>query len=52
MSRLRPVDILVLAYVGIVSAVALGRAPASSGTWWLLTAHALIGILVVLVNRP
>ena len=52
MSRLRPVDILVLAYVGIVSAVALARAPASSGTWWLLTAHALIAILVVLVNRP
>lgn len=51
-SRLRPVDILVLAYVGIVSAVALARAPAGSGTWWLLTAHALIVILVVLVNRP
>ncbi|MCZ6753723.1 MAG: phosphatase PAP2 family protein [Gemmatimonadetes bacterium] len=52
MTRLRPVDILVLAYVGIVSAVALARAPGSSGTWWLLTAHALIVILVALVNRP
>lgn len=52
MSRLRPVDILVLAYVGIVSAVALARAPGSSGTWWLLTAHALIVMLVVLVHRP
>ena len=54
MNRLRPVDILVLAYVGIVSAVALARAraPGSSGTWWLLTAHTLIVILVLLVNRP
>ena len=52
MNRLRPVDTLVLAYVGIVSAVALARAPGTSGTWWLLTAHALIVILVVLVNRP
>ncbi len=52
MNRLRPVDILVLAYVGIVSAVALARAPGSSGTWWLLTAHAMIVILVLLVNRP
>jgi len=51
-NRLRPVDILVLAYVGIVSAVALARAPGSSGTWWLLTAHAMIVILVLLVNRP
>jgi len=51
-TRLRPVDILVLAYVGIVSAVALARAPGSSGTWWLLTAHAMIVILVLLVNRP
>jgi len=42
----------VLAYVGIVSAVALARAPGSSGTWWLLTAHAMIVILVLLVNRP
>jgi len=32
--------------------VALARAPGSSGTWWLLTAHALIVILVALVNRP
>lgn len=48
----RPVDLLVLAYVGIVSAVALTRAPGSTGTWWLLTAHFLIVILVVLVNRP
>ncbi len=52
MNRLRPVDILVLAYVGIVSAMALARAPGSSGTWWLLTAHILIVILVLLVNRP
>jgi hypothetical protein len=50
--RLRPVDILVLAYVGIVSTVALVRAPGNSGTWWLLTAHTLIALLVVLVNRP
>ena len=51
LNRLQPVDILVLAYVGMVSAVALARAPGSSGTWWLLTAHALIAILVVLVTR-
>lgn len=52
LNRLRPVDLLVLSYVGVVSVVALVRAPQISGTWWLLTANALVVILVALVNQP
>jgi hypothetical protein len=51
-ARLRPVDILILGYIALVSGVALVRAPGSSGTWWLLTSHALIALLVLLVTRP
>ena len=51
MSRLVPIDMIILGYVGLVSIVALARAPYSTGTWWLLLANALIVLLVILVTR-
>lgn len=48
----RPVDRIILAYVAIVSVVALVRLPGSSAMGWVLLANALIVLLVVLVNRP
>ena len=49
---LRPVDWLLAGYLVIVSIVALRRAPDQPGCWWLLAAHALIGVLLYLVTRP
>jgi hypothetical protein len=51
-SRLVPIDMIILGYVGVVSIVALARAPGNTGTWWLLLANALIVLLVILVTRP
>lgn len=50
--RLRAVDFLLLGYLGIVSLVALARAPEQPGCWWLLVAHALFLVLLVLITRP
>lgn len=49
---LRPVDLLLLGYLGIVSVVALIRAPTQPGCWWLLGAHALFVLLLYLFTRP
>jgi membrane-associated phospholipid phosphatase len=49
---LRPVDLLLLGYLGIVSLVAAERAPTLPGCWWLLVAHALFVVLLVLITRP
>ncbi|MEO8089134.1 MAG: phosphatase PAP2 family protein [Gemmatimonadales bacterium] len=49
---LRAADILLLAYLGIVSLVAVFRAPKAPQCWWLLLAHALVVVLVYLVTRP
>lgn len=49
---LRAVDILLLGYLGVVSVVALGRAPAQPEAWWLLGAHGLFVLLLALVTRP
>jgi membrane-associated phospholipid phosphatase len=50
---LRAVDLLLLAYLAIVSLVAVFRAaPMAPQCWWLLTAHALVALLVYLVTRP
>jgi hypothetical protein len=51
-SSLRAVDLLLLAYVGVVSVVAALRAPGQPGCWWLLLAHALFVVLLFLVTRP
>ncbi len=49
---LRAVDLLLLAYLAIVSLVAVFRAPVAPERWWLLLAHALVVVLVYLVTRP
>ena len=49
---LRPVDCLLLGYLSIVSIVALVRAPAQPGCWWLLVAHGLFVVLLFLLTRP
>ncbi|MGI8818093.1 MAG: phosphatase PAP2 family protein [Gemmatimonadales bacterium] len=49
---LRAVDVLLLAYLAIVSLVAVLRAPTAPECWWLLVAHALVVLLVYLVTRP
>ena len=49
---LRAVDWLLLAYVAIVSVVAVVRAPDRPGCWWLLVAHGLFVVLLFLITRP
>jgi membrane-associated phospholipid phosphatase len=49
---LRTVDLLLLSYLTIVSIVAALRAPQQPGCWWLLVAHGLFGVLLVLITRP
>jgi len=49
---LRAVDLLLLAYLGVVSLVAVIRLPRTPQCWWLLLAHALVVVLVYLVTRP
>lgn len=49
---LRPVDRVILAYVAIVTVVALVRLPDHSGAAGVLPANALVVALVFLVNRP
>lgn len=49
---MRTLDKVILGYVAIVSALALARAPQNPGCWWLLGAHVLVVVLIVLVTRP
>src|SRR5262245_27338912 len=49
---LRPVDYLLLGYLSVVSMLAVTRAPAQPGCWWLLLAHGLFVVLLFLVTRP
>ena len=49
---LRRVDLLLLAYLAIVSAVALTRLRSQPGCWWLFLAHALFVLLLFLMTRP
>jgi membrane-associated phospholipid phosphatase len=51
-TSLRPVDWLLLGYLGVVSVVAVLRAPSRPGCWWLLLAHALFVVLLFLLTRP
>jgi membrane-associated phospholipid phosphatase len=46
------VDLLLLGYLGVVSLVALSRVREQPRCWWLLVAHALFIVLLVLVTRP
>jgi membrane-associated phospholipid phosphatase len=49
---LRPVDLILAAYLIVVSVVAAARLPDNSGGWWLLLAHALFAALLFLITRP
>lgn len=49
---LRPVDLLLLAYIIVVSVVAALRVSSNPGCWWLLLAHALFIMLLFLITRP
>jgi membrane-associated phospholipid phosphatase len=49
---LRPVDLLLLAYLIVVSVVAAVRISHNPGGWWLLLAHALFVLLLFLITRP
>ena len=49
---MRILDKTILWYVAIVSALALWRAPDNPACWWLLGAHAMVVVLILLVQRP
>jgi membrane-associated phospholipid phosphatase len=49
---LRATDLLLLAYLTVVSVIAALRAPENPGCWWLLLAHALFLVLLFLLTRP
>ena len=49
--RLRPVDLLLLSYVGFTSVVAMIRPEAREGRWWLLAGNFLVGVLIGLLTR-
>jgi membrane-associated phospholipid phosphatase len=46
------VDLILAAYLSIVSIVATVRLPVNPGGWWLLLAHALFALLLFLISRP
>jgi membrane-associated phospholipid phosphatase len=49
---LLPVDLLLLGYLAVVSAVALARVRSHPEYGWLLLGHVLVGVLIYLVTRP
>ena len=50
--RLEPVDVVLLGYLTVVTAVAIHRAPGQPGCWWVAGANLLAVGLVGLVTRP
>lgn len=50
--RLRPVECLLLGYLGVVTVLAVLRAPGHPACWWLVVSHALAVLLIALVTRP
>jgi membrane-associated phospholipid phosphatase len=51
-ASLRPVDLLLLGYLGVVTAVAAVRLYPRPNFWWLLLAHGFLPLLLVLLARP
>jgi membrane-associated phospholipid phosphatase len=49
---LLPVDVVLLAYLAIATAVAVHRAPSQPGCWWLVVANGFAALLIVLFTRP
>ena len=52
LSRLRPVDLVILGWVVVASAVAIARWSSAPYAVWVLVAHALVVLLIALVRRP
>src|SRR3954452_3519036 len=51
-NRLRPVDLLLLGYLTVISVVVTVRLRRHPAGWWLLLAHGLFLILLFLLSRP
>jgi membrane-associated phospholipid phosphatase len=51
-SRLDAVDLVLLGYLAVVTAVAVQRAPGQPECWWVAAANVLAAVLVVLFTRP
>jgi membrane-associated phospholipid phosphatase len=49
---LLPVDVVLLGYLAVVTAVAVHRAPSQPGCWWLVVANGFAALLVGLLSRP
>jgi len=50
--RLLPVDVVLLGYLAVVSAVAIHRAGARPACWWVVAANMLTAALIALLWRP
>jgi membrane-associated phospholipid phosphatase len=50
-SGLQPVDIVLLGYLGVVTAVAVYRAPVQPGCWWLVLANGFAAMLIALLRQ-
>jgi membrane-associated phospholipid phosphatase len=52
LKRLRPVDLVILAWIAVASVAAIARMSRAPYAVWVLVAHALVIMLVILVRRP
>ncbi len=50
--RLDVVDLVLLGYLAVVTAVAVHRAPGQPECWWVASANVLAAVLIVLLTRP
>ena len=50
--RLLPVDVVLLGYLAVVSAVAIHRAGAHPACWWVVVANGMTAVLIALLGRP
>jgi membrane-associated phospholipid phosphatase len=50
--RLLPVDVVLLGYLAVASAVAIHRAGARPACWWVVAANGLTAVLIALLWRP
>ena len=50
--RLVAVDLVLVGYLAVVTAVAVHRAPGQPECWWVASANVLAAVLIVLLTRP
>ena len=50
--RLLPVDVVLLGYLAVASAVAIHRAGTRPACWWVVAANGLTAVLIALLWRP